>query len=162
MKKLAAFSLAFVLTLPADAAPGIRESFAYIVDQCEDASFKMDGALVTKEAMTLNETRFSMQKKWQNPSPNNTTDIAGYALDIRRVSFSITPAQSHYPEAVSLTCTDSCISAWTVIDVHGKAKKYNSKQTRLDLICHQNDRVLNAFRHLQTLLGGPIDDPCAN
>lgn len=165
MKRASALSLVALLSLSASAladGPTYDQTTRYITDRCVGAEGGDSLSLHKMETVEFDRARVTVGKRTIGSS---TEFFFLTGFDIRDVTISRYEIDRGQDRGLALVgvafrCGDNCISA-TMSTFTNKKPDGPPKDMRWPddwLICREADKVVKAFTHLQTLVGGKKKD----
>ena len=165
MKMRSRVSVLAAFLLPASAAladgPDFAETTQYITERCEGAQGGVAVSLKTMDKISFDRAMVTIQKR-------DTMEFTEFAIrtefDLRHVSIALSEFDRGQDRGVDLgvsfSCGNNCIAAemttFTKKKRDGEPGQYRWSDDYL--FCREADKVLKAFTHLQTLVGGKKKD----
>lgn len=145
----------------------VDDTVAYINQRCRDSPSGPE----YRRRVSLHDNKIALMN-WRAPSPGSRPGSIGdsYSYQIDLFDLRTVDVGSGFDGAIDFTCGTLDCAARTIHysdsslpsvgDILATRASSSSRTQSASLTrCRESDRVLNAFKHLQQLLGGRIADP---
>lgn len=136
------------------------DTLAYINERCEGHTRSHGGGVNSTGRVTAAGERLTLRDSMDIYSNSSGVRHDVSSLDLRRVDISAHNTNSETAHITFSCGAGRCVSLTQNSPDHRAGRVDTTGQTTgTQIYCRDADRVANAFRHLQQLVGGRIADP---